>query len=771
MHSLKKGFTLVELIVVITILAILWTIAFISLQWYAANARDSVRIQDIANIKKSMELFVTESWLYPNPSDSVDITYSWWIVWSQWTVWDSVVENLWKLNKKPVDPVLATEYSYSRTNNKTEYELSGILEWWWVVNNTTINQTHAATQYRALVWWNYNGQVLKVSTWWLDYLLALPSITTTDTATTDIVTTTTNKSLVYNGEYNLPSNYSWVEWFTTTWWFEYAPSDIVAFSWPREELELASGKIKFIRNLQTAYSWSILSLKSEFTELLSFDAQTDVDTAREIALWMFQNVPQFNKNLQSTTFEPSFVWWLQLWLDADADYTITKDGSNKVSQWNDKSGNENHIEQTVWSKMPTWLKNGMNGNPTVDFNRTTWDEMAWVKDITLGDKTFFVVFNIQRGFPIPSNDVNWLMAHAGSFNITAANSNAGVSTVDVNNPRFSLSQAGSSSLKMSLNNSEIPNTEIISTNTNYIWSISNGWATVTNSFAIWWVNGTGFGTHDWGISEILVYDRILTITEKNKINAYLANKWWIDVPPFNPSSLSWLELWLDANDASTITKDGSNKVSAWNDKSGNGNNAGQGTPAAQPTYDATGFITKPTVTFNGVNDFVDLDSMINTTDFTVFAVLEIPTEITSATTTNTLIGPLTSANPWGGIAFGTISWTIADEVVSMLGLNPSPQFAYSQANIPAGNSVMEFYLNGTTEEILINDYQLSLLDGWGGLDSSTHTLKKLQRIGGARDSYIQHFDGSISEMVIFSRALSADERSAIKNYLSNKWGI
>gem|GEM_PF-3116782 len=60
------------------------------------------------------------------------------------------------------------------------------------------------------------------------------------------------------------------------------------------------------------------------------------------------------------------------------------------------------------------------------------------------------------------------MAHAGSFNITAANSNAGVSTVDVNNPRFSLSQAGSSSLKMSLNNSEIPNTEIISTNTNYI---------------------------------------------------------------------------------------------------------------------------------------------------------------------------------------------------------------------------------------------------------------------------------------------------------------
>ena len=749
MHSLKKGFTLVELIVVITILAILWTIAFISLQWYAANARDSVRIQDIANIKKSMELFVTESWLYPNPSDSVDITYSWWIVWSQWTVWDSVVENLWKLNKKPVDPVLATEYSYSRTNNKTEYELSGILEWWWVVNNTTINQTHAATQYRALVWWNYNGQVLKVSTWWLDYLLALPSITTTDTATTDIVTTTTNKSLVYNGEYNLPSNYSWVEWFTTTWWFEYAPSDIVAFAWPREELELASGKIKFIRNLQTAYSWSILSLKSEFTELLSFDAQTDVDTAREIALWMFQNVPQFNKNLRSTTFEPSFVWWLQLWLDADADYTITKDGSNKVSQWNDKSGNENHIEQTVWSKMPTWLKNGMNGNPTVDFNRTTWDEMAWVQDITLGDKTFFVVFNIQRGFPIPSNDVNWLMAHAGSFNITAANSNAGVSTVDVNNPRFSLSQAGSSSLKMSLNNSEIPNTEIISTNTNYIWSISNGWATVTNSFAIWWVNGTGFGTHDWGISEILVYDRILTITEKNKINAYLANKWWIDVPPFNPSSLSWLELWLDANDASTITKDGSNKVSAWSDKSGNGKHA-YSSGSVRPIYSHNWLKSKPTLSFDETQHQRMLTtSSVTLGDKSIFVVFK-----------DTVSFPLSGCNVNFLVKHATANVTSANGCID----TTQPEWRWESMPVVT-------YINN---ELVPNNSGLLSNTDYIGIAISDGDPSDTSVIGIWGDRTWSTFgahDGDISEIIVYNIALSDENRDAIYDYLKTKWSF
>ena len=94
MHLLKKGFTLVELIVVITILAILWTIAFISLQWYAANARDSRRISDIWNIKKSLELFTLQTEKYPLPDNGETVTYSWEIVWIQWTLWDNAVEQL-----------------------------------------------------------------------------------------------------------------------------------------------------------------------------------------------------------------------------------------------------------------------------------------------------------------------------------------------------------------------------------------------------------------------------------------------------------------------------------------------------------------------------------------------------------------------------------------------------------------------------------------------------------------------------------------------------
>jgi prepilin-type N-terminal cleavage/methylation domain-containing protein len=45
-----KAFTLIELIVVILILAIFWTISFIALQGYSTDARNIRRITDIRNL-------------------------------------------------------------------------------------------------------------------------------------------------------------------------------------------------------------------------------------------------------------------------------------------------------------------------------------------------------------------------------------------------------------------------------------------------------------------------------------------------------------------------------------------------------------------------------------------------------------------------------------------------------------------------------------------------------------------------------------------------
>lgn len=65
-----------ELIVVITILAVLGTIAFLSIQGYSASARDSDRIENLANLNKGLSVFQTRTGYYPQPEGPMTIMSS-----------------------------------------------------------------------------------------------------------------------------------------------------------------------------------------------------------------------------------------------------------------------------------------------------------------------------------------------------------------------------------------------------------------------------------------------------------------------------------------------------------------------------------------------------------------------------------------------------------------------------------------------------------------------------------------------------------------------
>jgi prepilin-type N-terminal cleavage/methylation domain-containing protein len=109
----KKGFSLVELLVVITIIAILSVVAYSAVAGNTIKARDSKRLQDISIIQQALELYYTEKGVYP----SSPLSYT-------------VGANL--LTKKilsdiPVDPGIG-KHSYSYVLNGTTYQLGTTLE-------------------------------------------------------------------------------------------------------------------------------------------------------------------------------------------------------------------------------------------------------------------------------------------------------------------------------------------------------------------------------------------------------------------------------------------------------------------------------------------------------------------------------------------------------------------------------------------------------------------------------------------------------------------
>lgn len=82
MKNTRKGFTLVELIVVITILAILGSIAFVSLQGYSADARNSKRTSDLNSLQNAMSVKSTEgasimSFISGSDKNLDDISIGW----------------------------------------------------------------------------------------------------------------------------------------------------------------------------------------------------------------------------------------------------------------------------------------------------------------------------------------------------------------------------------------------------------------------------------------------------------------------------------------------------------------------------------------------------------------------------------------------------------------------------------------------------------------------------------------------------------------------
>ncbi len=104
----SKGFTLVELLVVIAIIAILSVTAYVALSGQTGKARDSRRQSDLNSIQLSLAIYFSNESNYPETLD------------------DLVTEG--NLGSIPLDPTTESPYPYARSVNGKQYQIGATLE-------------------------------------------------------------------------------------------------------------------------------------------------------------------------------------------------------------------------------------------------------------------------------------------------------------------------------------------------------------------------------------------------------------------------------------------------------------------------------------------------------------------------------------------------------------------------------------------------------------------------------------------------------------------
>jgi hypothetical protein len=310
------------------------------------------------------------------------------------------------------------------------------------------------------------------------------------------------------------------------------------------------------------------------------------------------------KATSSSYFFPTAISGCQLWMDATDSTTITRSGAN-VTQWNDKA----NLYTGTATNNPQYNSNPINGLPTIHFD---------------GASARYVLLtanNFNYSFMTYVMVIRWVSG-SGGFMGTDTPSNYG-RALQVTSPYVYMllySQFYTTTVQLTANqpcilsayfNSTTDFTVIVN-GVKTLFSVGQGAGnTNTNGFNIGVSNPSNTGSHSFDMGEGIVYNSILSDSQRQQVEGYLAWKWGLTsslqqshpnsttayVPfPFptvipqastrvwSPTRISGTQLWFDGADVGSMTLSGIN-VTQWNDKSGNGRNVT--TNGTSPTYNAS----------------------------------------------------------------------------------------------------------------------------------------------------------------------------------------
>jgi hypothetical protein len=254
------------------------------------------------------------------------------------------------------------------------------------------------------------------------------------------------------------------------------------------------------------------------------------------------------------------------------------------------------------------------------------------------------------------------------------------------------------------------------------------------------------------------------IEQRNAINNFLGVS--VSTVGFSPLNLDNIDnrfriqsqplvFWVDANDGSSLTIDGANRVQQWKDKSGRNNNVSQNSIINRPTYRREGF---PSLEFNGSDNFLPIPNaaqLVAGNNFTVFVVERRKSDKNNNFFLGGTIGGRNNNLVLGYVINNLVRFAFFDNDRDgnvppyQQSLEPARIWAFEKT--PTGRAII---LNGSR---LSGDSNLEVLNGWTG--------GAIGRFGSI------YYQGSIFEILIYNPGLSIGRREKVEGYLAHKWGL
>ena len=477
-------------------------------------------------------------------------------------------------------------------------------------------------------------------------------------------------------------------------------------------------------------------------------------------------------------FTPQSIPGCQLWLDAadlrtlfqnTAGTTPVTAAAQQVQFWADKSGNGRNA--TSSDTAMTYNTTGIS-NPSISFSGS--QTTGFQVNVPVTDSTYFFVVNNAS----PFNDVRVYNSHNGTSHLKQ--------NWWYNTYRTQVDFSGIPGLQGPTNTSGVTlimtRQDTSSTGLMAAWQTGTSIGTSTAS-AVVGETFTSFvlGTDNGGsafpmigyIAETIVYNNVLSTSQRQQVEGYLAQKWGLqsNLPgthpyyatsstqlykqpifqrTFSPVDITGCQLWLDASDATTIT--GTTSVSAWKDKSGNGANATNtgttitistlnGLPAIN--YDGSSYLTAPIT--SGVADPFSI--------FMIFSQAAYGAPVYSTSTSTDGNALFLNYGGTTDLLEGNGSWISKNP--STIGNNQTYLLSIVSTSVNGGTITL--YVNGA-----------SYLSGTTiGAFTWTSFLIGKRSIPG----YSETLSGKFGEIMVFKSALSSSQRQQVESYLAWKWGL